>query len=163
MIFDLKNCLKPYINKAVIYAQVPPKVLFKRHPMTGRSHMTYAVFSDEPMQPPEPKFDHMDAPGVDIRAIPYCFVGGRSKFLRHLGIEMNAGDMSNAQAQILAVVGRLESEGVFSQLQNDCITERFTRFVCSVFFHLPSHGCAHPSLYLHCSRVQRSWLGLRHQ
>ena len=57
VIYDFKTAIAPYINSAIVYSQMPHKLVFKRHRVTGRYHMTYAVFSGEPIQPPEPKFN----------------------------------------------------------------------------------------------------------
>jgi hypothetical protein len=129
IIFDLKKALKPFINKAIIYAQVPHKIVFKRHPHTGRCHMTYAVFSDEPMQPPEPKFNH-DHVYKSIDAIvmkPLCLVGGRKKFLDHLGVPQDVESLTKLQSDTLCTMSLLESGGVFDELQQKVIEMKISR------------------------------------
>jgi len=129
IIFDFKKAIKPVTNKAIMYYQIPHKVLFKRHPHTGRCHMTYAVFSDEPMQPPEPRFDGstLCKSIKSIETKPLCLVGGRAKFLTHLGVPQDAASMSKAQSDTLATMTMLESQGIFDQLQQDVIAMKMKR------------------------------------
>jgi len=138
IIFDFKKAIKPVTNKAIMYYQIPHKVLFKRHPHTGRCHMTYAVFSDEPMQPPEPRFDGStlckSVNSVEMK--PLCLVGGRAKFLTHLGVPQDVASMSKTQSDTLATMTMLESQGVFDQLQQDVLAMKVKR--CHNFV-LPLH------------------------
>jgi hypothetical protein len=91
--------------------------------------MTYAVFSGEPMQPPEPKFNFVgEAPGADVLVEPFFHVDGRTSFIRHLGIGQSATELSLDQANKLATMGMLESEGVFDRIQTDSLFERDRRY-----------------------------------
>ena len=131
VIYDFKTAIAPYVNSAIVYSQVPHKLVFKRHRVTGRCHMTYAVFSGEPMQPPEPKFNFVgETPGADVLVEPFFHVGGRTSFIQHLGIGQSATELSLDQANTLATMGMLESEGVFDRIQTDSLSERDRRYGC---------------------------------
>jgi hypothetical protein len=85
--------------------------------------MTYAVFSDEPMQPPEPKFDDVK----ELKSIhritlkPHCLVGGLPKFLGHLGIPQEVSSLSATQSETLTTYNLLNRQGVFTALQDDVL------------------------------------------
>ena len=98
---------------------------------TKRRKMTYAVFSDEPMLPPEPKFHGLG----DINSAPivwkqHCLVGGREKFLAQLGISTSTAGMSRDAADTLATMGTLESAGVFRDLQASILETKNQRCAC---------------------------------
>ena len=93
--------------------------------------MTYAVFSDEPMQPPEPKFDDVK----ELKSIhritlkPHCLVGGLAKFLGHLGIPQEVSSLSTTQSETLTTYNLLNSQGVFTGLQHDVLQMKEKRLV----------------------------------
>jgi hypothetical protein len=137
VIYDVKKALAPFINNKIVYASVPHKLLFKRHHITGRCFMTYSVFSDEEMQPPEPQFasNAMEVPSVSkILTEPFCLLGGRRKFLKRLGIESIVVDITDEQCDRLAIFKQLEKAKVFDDLQKASINanEKLTSIEDSV-------------------------------
>ena len=130
VIFDVKKLLKPFLNKTIVYSQVPHKLLFRRHPYTRRCHMTYAVFSDEPMQPPEPDFRDVEAevPCGNINISTFSLVGGRDKFMSEgLGLPKTVCKRSSDQAETMAMVANMEKLSVFSDLHDSSISLRHSR------------------------------------
>ena len=132
VIFDVTTALKGLLNESILYAQVPHKMLFKRHPTTQRCHMVYSVFSDEPLQPPEPVFLdlHAEVPEANIAVATFSPVGGREKFMTEgLGLPLTVAKMSPEQAMTMSVVGQLERDGVFSNIIDGALTLREQRCV----------------------------------
>ena len=96
--------------------------------------MTYAVFSDEPMLPPEPKFHGLgDMASAPIVWKQHCLIGGREKFLAQLGISTSTAGMSRDAADTLATMGTLESAGVFRDLQASILETKFKGILVFVF------------------------------
>ena len=130
VIFDVKKLLTPFLNKAIVYSQVPHKLLFQRHPYTRRRHMIYAVFSDEPMQPPEPDFRDVEAevPCGNINISTFSLVGGRDKFMSEgLALPKTVCKLSSDQAATMAMVANMEKLSVFSDLHDSSISLRHSR------------------------------------
>ena len=93
--------------------------------------MLYSVFSDEPLQPPEPNFVADESEILSINKVnvgSFSTVGGRDKFIEHIGLPREVTKMTPEQSELSSLVGKMESSGVFAELQDSALGLRERRY-----------------------------------
>jgi hypothetical protein len=93
--------------------------------------MLYSVLSDEPLQPPEPNFVADESEILSINKInvgSFSTVGGRDKFIEHIGLPREVTKMTPEQSELSSLVGKMESSGVFAELQDSALGLRERRY-----------------------------------